>query len=70
MRFVSAEEIKSVLSFETLVAALEAAHRRPRMQIEDGVLGHEQALYFVRHAVDSGRYMLSKLITSCPGNLA
>ncbi|HEX7438902.1 MAG TPA: ornithine cyclodeaminase [Caldimonas sp.] len=69
MRFVSAEEIRSVLSFETLVAALEAAHRRPRIQIQDGWLGDEQALYFVRHAVDPGRHMLSKLITSFPANL-
>lgn len=70
MRFVSAEEIRSVLSFETLVAALEAAHRRPRIQIQDDLLGDEQALYFVRNAVDPGRHMLSKLITSFPANLA
>jgi ornithine cyclodeaminase len=52
-----------------LVAALEAAHRRPKMEVQDGLLGGEQGQYFVRHAVDSGRYMASKLITSFPANL-
>jgi len=52
-----------------LVAALEAAHRRPKMEVQDGILGNEKGQYFVRHAVDSGRYMGSKLITSFPGNL-
>jgi ornithine cyclodeaminase/alanine dehydrogenase-like protein (mu-crystallin family) len=69
MRFVGAEEIRSLLSFPLLVAALEAAHRRPKMEVQDAFLGGEQGLYFVRHAVDGGRYMASKLITSFPGNL-
>ncbi len=68
MRFVDADEIRSLLSFPLLVAALEAAHRRPKMEVQDGLLGGEQAQYFVRHAVDRGRYMASKLITSFPGN--
>ena len=70
MRFVNADEIRAALSFEALVDALEAAHRRPRMAVEDDMLGEEQALYFVRSAVDPGRHMLSKLITSFPANLA
>jgi ornithine cyclodeaminase len=70
MRFVTADEIRAALSFESLVDALQAAHRRPRMAVEDGLLGQEQALYFVRSAVDPGRHMLSKLITSFPANLA
>jgi ornithine cyclodeaminase/alanine dehydrogenase-like protein (mu-crystallin family) len=70
MRFVGAEEIRSVLSFPLLIAALEAGHRRPRMQIQDGLLGSEKQQYFVRHAVDHGRFMASKLITSFPANLA
>jgi ornithine cyclodeaminase/alanine dehydrogenase-like protein (mu-crystallin family) len=69
MRFVGADEIRSVLTFPLLVAALEAAHRRPKMEVQDAMLGSEKALYFVRHAVDSGRYVASKLITSFPGNL-
>ena len=68
-RFVSAEEIRKTLSFPTLIAALEAAHRRPKMEIQNGLLGNEKEQYFVRHAVDGGRYMASKLITSFPANL-
>ncbi len=70
MRFIGADEIRSVLGFAALVDALEAAHRRPPIRIADKLLGSEQALYFVRSAVDPGRHMLSKLITSFPGNLA
>ena len=70
MRFVGADEIRSLLTFPMLVGALEEAHRRPRIEVQDGLLGGEKGQYFVRHAVDSGRYMASKLITSFPGNLA
>jgi ornithine cyclodeaminase/alanine dehydrogenase-like protein (mu-crystallin family) len=69
MRFVGAEEIRRVLSFPMLVAALEAGHRRPKIEIQDGFLGSEKEQYFVRHAVDRGRFMASKLITSFPANL-
>lgn len=69
MRFVDANEIRSLLNFPQLVAALEAAHRRPRIEIQDGFLGGETQQYFVRHAVDRGRFMASKLITSFPANL-
>jgi ornithine cyclodeaminase/alanine dehydrogenase-like protein (mu-crystallin family) len=69
LRFVSAEEIRKTLSFPTLIAALEAAHRRPKMELQNGLLGNEREQYFVRHAVDSGRYMASKLVTSFPANL-
>jgi len=69
MRFVGADDIRSHLSFPTLVAALEAAHRRPKIEVQDAVLGSEKGQYFVRHAVDHGRYMASKLITSFPANI-
>jgi ornithine cyclodeaminase len=69
MRFVDAQEIRRLLTFPLVVDALEAAHRRPPMQIQDSLLGSETEQYFVRHAVDPGRYMASKLITSFPGNL-
>ena len=69
MRFVGADVIRDILTIPMLVAALEAAHRRPKMEVQDGILGNEKGQYFVRHAVDSGRYMGSKLITSFPGNL-
>ncbi|MBI3678060.1 MAG: dehydrogenase [Proteobacteria bacterium] len=70
MRFVDAAEIRRVLTFPLLVAALEAAHRRPKIEIQDGFLGGENELYFVRHALDRGRFMASKLITSFPENPA
>src|SRR5512147_2376543 len=70
MRFIDAEEIRRVLTFPLLVAALEAAHHRPKIEIQDGFLGGEKGLYFVRHALDSGRFMASKLITSFPDNPA
>lgn len=69
MRFVDAAEIRRVLTFPLLIAALEAAHRRPKIEIQDGFLGGENGHYFVRHAVDRGRFMASKLITSFPDNL-
>jgi ornithine cyclodeaminase/alanine dehydrogenase-like protein (mu-crystallin family) len=68
-RFISANEIRSVLSFPALIAAFEIGHRRPKMEVQNGLLGNESEQYFVRHAVDTGRYMASKLITSFPGNL-
>jgi ornithine cyclodeaminase len=70
MRFVDAAEIRKVLTFPILIAALEAAHRRPKMEVQDAFLGGESELYFVRSAVDAGRFMASKLITSFPANLA
>jgi ornithine cyclodeaminase len=68
MRFIDAADIARVLTFPVLVDALEAAHRRPRMEVQDAMLGPQDALYFVRHAVDPGRYMGSKLVTSFPAN--
>ena len=70
MRFVDAAEIRRLLNFPLLIAALEAAHRRPKIEVQDGHLGSDAELYFVRHAVDRGRFMASKLITSFPANLA
>jgi ornithine cyclodeaminase/alanine dehydrogenase-like protein (mu-crystallin family) len=69
LRFIGAEEIRSLLTFPMLVDALEAAHRRPKIEVQDGLLGNEKGHYLVRHAVDSGRYMVSKLITSFPANI-
>jgi ornithine cyclodeaminase/alanine dehydrogenase-like protein (mu-crystallin family) len=70
MRFIEAAEIRIALTFPALIEAIEAAHRRPRIEIQDGFLGSETEQYFVRHAVDRGRFMASKLITSFPANLA
>jgi ornithine cyclodeaminase len=69
MRFVDAAEIRRALTFPLLVDALEAAHRRPKVEVQDALLGGEGQQYFVRHAVDRGRFMGSKLITSFPANL-
>src|SRR6478735_6152912 len=70
MRWVNADDIRRILTFPLLVDAFEEAHRRRKMDIQDAFLGGEGGLYFVRHAVDPGRYMGSKLITSFPANLA
>jgi ornithine cyclodeaminase len=70
MRLITAADIRRLLTFPVLVDALEAAHRRPKMQVNDTFLGSEKELYFVRSAVDAGRFMASKMITSFPANLA
>ena len=64
MRFVDAAEVRRLLSFPVLIDALEAAHRRPKIEVLDAMLGSEKELYFARSAVDAGRFMASKLITS------
>lgn len=70
MKFMDRDVVRKSLSFPSLIAALEDAHRRSKMEVKDGHLGDEKALYFVRNAVDPGRFMASKLITSFPSNLA
>ncbi len=69
MHSIDAATIARVLTFPILIDALEAAHRRPKMEIQDAHLGSEAGRYFVRHAADRGRYLASKLITSFPANL-
>ncbi len=70
MRFVSDAEVAGTLSFPVLIAAMEAAHRRTKIEVLDGFMGNEAAQYVIRSAVDPGRYMLSKMFTSFPSNLA
>jgi len=69
MRFVDGAEVRRLLSFPTLIEALEAGHRRPPMEVADTFMGNEQALYFIRNAVDPGRFSGSKLVTSFPANI-
>ncbi|HKY93795.1 MAG TPA: ornithine cyclodeaminase family protein [Kiloniellales bacterium] len=69
MRFVDGAEIRRLLSFPKLIEALEAGHRRPPMEVADTFMGSEQALYFIRNAVDVGRFSGSKLVTSFPANI-
>lgn len=70
MHFISDADVARVLTFPVLIAAMEAAHRRPKIEVLDGFLGSEGAQYVIRSAVDRGRYMASKMFTSFPGNLA
>lgn len=70
MRFVDADEIRRVLTFPKLISGMEQAHRRPKIDVVDASLGNEAGHYFVRHAVDHGRLMASKMFTSFPQNLA
>jgi ornithine cyclodeaminase len=69
IRFVDAAGVRRALTFPDLIAAFEAAHRRPKAEIRDAHLDGGSGQYFVRHAVEPGRFMASKLITSFPANL-
>jgi ornithine cyclodeaminase/alanine dehydrogenase-like protein (mu-crystallin family) len=70
VKIIDANQVRSVLTLSALIDAIEVAHRRPKIEIQDSILGTEKEQYFVRHAVDGGRFMASKLITSFPANLA
>lgn len=70
MRFIDARTISDVLTYPILIDAIERAHRRPRIAMQDVMLPMGADHYFTRHAVDAGRYLASKLITSFPGNRA
>jgi len=70
MHFVDDTEVTRVLTFPILIAAFEAAHRRPKAEVLDAYLGNEKGQYVIRSAVDRGRYMASKMFTSFPSNLA
>lgn len=70
MRVIGKDEIARVLTFERLIGALDEAHRRAKIEIRDTMLGIPEQCYYVRNAVDRGRYFASKLITSIPANLA
>ena len=69
MRFVDGAEVRRLLSFPKLIEALEAGHRRPPMEVADTFMGSEKDLYFIRNAVDKGRFAGSKLVTSFPANI-
>ncbi len=69
MQYIDGRAIRRAMSFPALVDLIEKAHGRGRIDIEEGMMGAENGHYFVRHAVDPGRFMCSKLITSFPGNL-
>ena len=46
-----------MLTFPRLIEALDAAHRRPKIEIRDTMFGTPEQCYFVRNAVDHGRYL-------------
>ena len=69
MHFVSGADVSRLLTFPTLIAAMEAAHRRPKAEVLDGFLGEESAQFVIRSAVERSRYMASKMFTSFPANL-
>lgn len=68
MHFIDASEIRQILTFPILIDAIEAAHRRPKIEVQDAMIDSEGGHYFVRNAVDHGRFMATKLITSFPAN--
>lgn len=71
MHIVDDSEVNRVLTFPILIEAIEAAHRRPKIAVRDGYLGDDKGQQLVtRSAVDAGRFMMTKLYTSFPGNLA
>jgi ornithine cyclodeaminase/alanine dehydrogenase-like protein (mu-crystallin family) len=70
LHFVDEAEVTRVLTFPILIDALEAAHRRPKIDVLDGYLGSEKGQYVIRSAADRGRYMATKMFTSFPANLA
>lgn len=70
MHFVNGAEVNRVLTFPILIAAMEAAHCRPKIDVLDGYLGTEDQQYVIRSAVDRGRFMASKMFTSFPANLS
>ncbi|MBV9395198.1 MAG: dehydrogenase [Methylobacteriaceae bacterium] len=69
MHFVSGADVSRILTFPILIAAMEAAHRRPKADVLDAFLGDENAQFVIRSAVDRGRYMATKMFTSFPANL-
>ncbi len=68
MQFFDAAAVRANLSFPALIDALEAAHRRPPIQVEDALIPNGENSYFVRNAVDPGRFSGTKMVTSTPSN--
>jgi ornithine cyclodeaminase/alanine dehydrogenase-like protein (mu-crystallin family) len=68
MRFYSAEQLRKVADLESLVAALEAAHRIRKPEVADSLIGPERSRYLVRSAHDGDSILGSKLVTIVPEN--
>lgn len=69
MEFFDADAVNRLLTFPVVMDALEEAHRRPPIQIADSFMGDEDGNYFVRSAVDPGRFACTKMVTGTPRNL-
>lgn len=69
MRFIDADEVDRVLTWPMLIDAFAEGHRRPPIITSDTLLGDETSMYFIRNAVDPGRFCASKLVTSVPANV-
>ena len=74
LRFVDQAEMDALLDFESLVAALEEAHKQPIADV--GRVVQEEAVepgpnhFLSLPAWDFGRHMGIKLVSSFPGNLS
>jgi len=70
MRFYSADELRTAIDLDDLIAALEAGHGGARPEIADALIGPLQSRYLVRSAHDGLALAGSKLITIVPENPA
>lgn len=68
MLLITEQAVASILSFPSLVSALQAAHLRPKACTEDLMMWMGENHYFTRHATEPGRYLCSKLVSSFPAN--
>ena len=66
MRYVSSDEIRSVLGFPMLIAELEAAHRRPKMEVQDAFLGNEGEPVYIRvNGYSHIRFLFTDFFREC-----
>lgn len=68
MHFFDADDVNRLLTFPVLIDAIADAHRRPPITVSDTLIGPPESAYFVRNAIDFGRFVGSKLITIHPSN--
>lgn len=70
MRFYSAAELREAADLDFLVSALKEGHTRPKPEVNDGLIGPENARYLIRSAHDGGKLIGTKLVTIRPDNPA
>jgi ornithine cyclodeaminase/alanine dehydrogenase-like protein (mu-crystallin family) len=69
VRFIDADEVNSLLTFPLVMDVFAAAHRRAPILTSDTMMGDSQEMYFIRNAVDPGRFCATKLVTTRAANL-